>query len=267
MTNLAFNNINYLGFGVLESGGNYSVKEHIWHDISLPARQWIVDSQGNGDFVSIQAAINAAANGDTIFVRNGYYSEHVTIPKPVILLGQNKNQTIIDGNSIGNVLYINASNVVVSGFTTQRGSANGGSGIYLSGTCLGSNVSGNIILNNGYGIYLNSSSNNLISGNTVSSCAGDGISLVSSEGNAVFGNSITGNPYGSGILLSGASFNTISNNSINNNSNGIHFSSSDGTSAGIYSSNNTVKGNIIESNSYIGVASGSLQTTLLLGTK
>ena len=28
MTNLAFNNINYLGFGVLESGGNYTVETY-----------------------------------------------------------------------------------------------------------------------------------------------------------------------------------------------------------------------------------------------
>lgn len=94
MTNLAFNNINYLGFGVLESGGNYSVKNISGMNISIPARQWIVDSQGNGDFVSIQAAINAAASGDTIFVRNGYYSEHVTIPKPVICSDKTKTKLL-----------------------------------------------------------------------------------------------------------------------------------------------------------------------------
>ena len=219
------------------------------------------------DYPTIQAAVNSAASGDTIFVRNGYYYEHVTIAEPLTLLGQNKYQTVIDGNSTGNVLSISASNVTVNGFTIQRSSANGGSGIYLGDASLGSNVSGNIILYNGRGICVNSSSNNIISGNTVSSCASNGISLIQSVNNVVSGNSVTGNTQGSGVLLYGSSFNTISNNTLNNNSDGIEFSSSDGTSYGIYSSNNTVSGNIVESNSFIGVAFWYSSNNFIAGNK
>jgi parallel beta-helix repeat protein len=219
----------------------------------------IVDAQTKtvtvpDDYPTIQAAIDAAASGDTIFVKNGYYYEHLTIPKPMKLLGQNQSQTIIDGKSAGNVLAIVGSNVTVSGFTVKGSSSNGGSGIYLSGASSGSNISGNIIVDNGIGINSDLSSYNVISKNTVSSCGGNGISLNSSMGNLVSENTVTGNSQGSGILLSGSSSNSITNNRLSGNSDGIEFSSSDATSNGLYSSNNTVSGNVVESNSFIGVA-------------
>ena len=196
------------------------------------------------DYPTIQAAINAANSGDAIFVRNGYYYEHVIVSKPVTLIGQSNSQTIIDGNYTGNVFYVTASNVTISGFTIQRSSVNGGSGIYLSNTSTGSNLSGNIITSNGNGICVNSSLNNVVSGNT-----------------------ITGNTQGSGVLLSGASFNTISNNTLNNNSDGIEFSSSNGNPDGIYSSNNTVSGNVVDSNNFIGIASWYSSNNLITGNK
>ena len=58
---------------------------------------WIVDDDGSAaDFSSIQAAIDAAKFGDTVYVRSGHYYEHVLVNKGVKLLGENKTSTLID---------------------------------------------------------------------------------------------------------------------------------------------------------------------------
>lgn len=50
------------------------------------------------DFPTIQQAINAANDGDTVFVKSGIYYEHVLVNKNISLIGQNWITTIIDGN-------------------------------------------------------------------------------------------------------------------------------------------------------------------------
>ena len=62
----------------------------------------VVDIDGNGDYTSLQAAIDAAPAGRVkpwlIFVHNGRYKEHIDIPasKPFIhIIGQNRDKTVI----------------------------------------------------------------------------------------------------------------------------------------------------------------------------
>ncbi len=62
----------------------------------------IVDIKGNGDYTSVQAAVDAAPAGRVkpwlIFVKNGNYKEHVDIPaaKPFIhIIGQDRDKTVI----------------------------------------------------------------------------------------------------------------------------------------------------------------------------
>ena len=45
----------------------------------------------NGDFSSVNDAVQAARSGDTIFVSNGIYRERVEVTKPnITLIGENK---------------------------------------------------------------------------------------------------------------------------------------------------------------------------------
>lgn len=51
----------------------------------------------NGDFSSVNDAVQAARSGDTIFVSNGIYRERVEVTKPnITLIGENKNNTVIE---------------------------------------------------------------------------------------------------------------------------------------------------------------------------
>ena len=58
----------------IETKNNYIVSQ--WKNIK-------VDNEGDGDFLSIQAAINAANPGDIIEVYSGNYPEHITINKQI----------------------------------------------------------------------------------------------------------------------------------------------------------------------------------------
>jgi hypothetical protein len=60
-----------------------------------PPREWRVPE----DFPTIQAAIDAAQEGDTILIAPGVYREHLVIPKSVTLQGSSPAETILEGES------------------------------------------------------------------------------------------------------------------------------------------------------------------------
>ena len=99
------------------------------------------------DYPTIQEAINNANEGDTIFVSSGTYYEHVVVNKDnLTLIGEDRDNTVIDGSGSGIVVEISRTQINFSGFSIQRGEK---------------------------GIYLSSSSGfNTISNNTITSCAG-----------------------------------------------------------------------------------------------
>src|SRR3990170_1282475 len=66
------------------------------------------------NYLTIQAAINAANASDTISVAPGVYLEQVVVNKTVKLVGDDKHTTIIDGNGTGIALHITADSVGVS---------------------------------------------------------------------------------------------------------------------------------------------------------
>jgi len=121
-------------------------------------------------FKTIQDAINASSDNDTIFVENGTYNELLTINKTINLIGSSMNHTIIDYSSdnplrqivIINVksdkckiqnltvtkstnisdaiaLYINSSNNIITNLLITNVS---------EGINLGINTNNNIIANN-----------------------------------------------------------------------------------------------------------------------
>jgi parallel beta-helix repeat protein len=179
------------------------------------------------DFEKIQWAVGNASDGDTIFVRAGTYYEHVTVSKPLVLVGEDKATTIIDGNGTGTVVSVTADSVVINGFTLRNSGKNGywsfDAGIYLHS---GSNeITGNVLMNSNYGIimasYTMASGGNMIIDNNVQN-NNYGI-YGSGKKNVISNNTVTGNPR-HGIWLQGLGANDsniITGNIVSNSDYGI----------------------------------------------
>ena len=186
-----------------------------------PPRTWIVDDDGPADFSTIQEAINAAWDGDTIFVRNGTYNEHLIINKTLMLAGENRTGVVIDGNETGRVVSVFADNCTITGFTVRGGGFTpwgSDSGIYMASS---NNfvTNDNLINNKDWAVWLeNSSSNNTVSNNLIAN-NWRGIYLNHSAANTIAGNNIT--DANQGICFESSSFNVVWNNDMSEGATGI----------------------------------------------
>ncbi|MCW3979936.1 MAG: right-handed parallel beta-helix repeat-containing protein, partial [Candidatus Bathyarchaeota archaeon] len=184
---------------------------------------WVVDDDGPGDFQTIQEAIDYARIGDTVQVRNGYYYEKLIVQKPLVLVGEDPENTIIDADFIGEVIKVRASNVNISLFTIRK-SGVGKPGIYLNSVqhC---NIVKNNILDNDYGIYAVFSSNNKIAGNNITFSA-KGAILKSSKYNIFHGNRIANSLEVGFSLENGSSNNRFCHNNFVENEEQLRISNS-----------------------------------------
>ncbi|MCE2885046.1 MAG: hypothetical protein LW806_09140, partial [Planctomycetaceae bacterium] len=112
------------------------------------------------DHATIQAAINASANGDTVVVAPGTYTELVRLNGKAITLRSEAGagKTIIDGGALGTtVKFVNSetSSTVLEGFTIRNGRAAVGGGMYInsaSPTIRDCVIASNIALDRGGGV-------------------------------------------------------------------------------------------------------------------
>lgn len=174
---------------------------------------------------SIQAAINASANGDTVQVSPGTYYGNLTLNgRYISLIGDvgNPSSTIIRANStsaaavfISNVPWASGQKTIVSGFTIADGNAPGGQGGGIT-VFNGANpeITHNIITNNtahGYGggieIYTNATpiiANNSVFNNHATS-GGGGIFVYNGSSPVIYNNSITSNSTSGASISNGGS--------------------------------------------------------------
>lgn len=153
------------------------------------------------DYPTIQAAVGNASAGDNVFVRNGIYKERITIDKPLSLIGEDRQKTVIGGAPIlrfgtSFVIKVTAENVLISGFTIKNDSA----GIWVDlenyqlpppSQC---KIIGNNVEHNGVGISIQSGEKQVISGNNITANSASGISIgVASSNSVISENYITGN--------------------------------------------------------------------------
>ena len=77
-------------------------------------KTWYVDDDGPADFSKIQDAINAASPGDTIYENNGTYYGNIVVNKTVSLVGESRENTLVDGGRTGSVISMMTNNVIAS---------------------------------------------------------------------------------------------------------------------------------------------------------
>jgi hypothetical protein len=202
--------LDVIGGGMVSFIGDYTVDEVTLH---VPV-----------DFPTIQDALNAATEGDVIFVSPGIYTEHIEWPSKygIKLIGSGEEDCIIDGENAGSVVSIDMDEVgiidsetVIEGFTIQYGVAyqwGGGIGCYRSSPTLSNllvqycdeqgischhnsnpRIESVVIRECAYGgIYLDHS-NPLISNSSISDNSGPGMDIGSGASPVVVNTKITGN--------------------------------------------------------------------------
>ena len=206
---------------------------------------------------SIQAAVNAASDGDTIIVRDGTYTENVNLDKRLTICSENGvDSTIAQAASSDSPVFdVTEDYVTISGFTVKEARSTNIPGINLANVkhC---NIYENSLLRNYCGIRLRQSSNNIIRNNTVLNSINEGIIVTSSScNNTIMNNNASNN--GFGILLGYYSNNNIiMNNYLNSNTiDGIFL---------FYSNNNTITNNNINSHHFYGIHLDSSKTNIIM---
>ena len=201
-----------------------------------------VGSSG-ADYTTIQAAINAATDGDTIYVNVGTYTENVNVNRRITLQGASAGVVNVTAASASDYVFdVTVDYVNISGFKVTGATVAGWAGIYLGSGVDHGNISDNNASNNYYGIRLDSSSNNTLTNNTANS-NGYGIFLASSSNNTLTNNTANSNIVYDGIMLVSSSNNTLTSNTANSNPRcGIRLETS--------SNNNTLTNNNASNNIY-----------------
>ncbi len=155
------------------------------------------------DYSTIQEAINAANDGDTIVVRDGLYSVYLQINRSISLRSENGSAgCILEASTNDDVIEVHADNVSISGFTIRNGNDDG---VDVEPDPVTSdpsdhvNISDNVFYSLYGGIQLEDSNSSVIMNNSISSVT-EGIYYVgASYSNLIVNNTISNSSYGISI--------------------------------------------------------------------
>ncbi len=200
----------------------------------------------NQFFHSIQQAINASQNGDTILVDAGIYKEkNITVNKSITLIGND--YPVLDGEHKYEIISVRANGVTIKGFKLMHSGVSSitdiaGIKIYENKNVV---VSGNILEDTFFGIYLQKATDCLVENNKLTAYAltdqqsGNGIHCWQCDSLRIIGNTVTG--HRDGIYFEFVTNSVIWRNISRANSRyGLHF---------MFSHNDAYISNIFQNNS------------------
>jgi parallel beta-helix repeat protein len=200
------------------------------------------------NYPTIQSAIDHANTGDTILVKHGLYKETLVIGKSISLIGEGQDLTILNGNAgYNNIIDINASHVLVQGFTISNTAHPNEPVDESNGIKIEFNLNDVRITNNtltkigGAGILIENTLGVVIAANSLVGCSvfsqyENGVNLTNNvflDGSAYFSNQvgsfITNNyfgklteSFGAGLSFNGCDNNTVTGNTFAYNFYGIY---------------------------------------------
>jgi parallel beta-helix repeat protein len=201
-------------------------------------------------YLTIKDALINANDGDTVFIKKGTYQEsNLIVDKAISIIGEDRESTIIIGQSNPYMFLVNQSKVIISGLTLFASSTKQPTvstiqyqkeivaiQIEQAQNC---NISNNKIVNSGNGVWLHSSSNNLVEGNTIlDNYYGLDITGYSTQ-NFIRNNDISSSQVGIRFSDKNANNNIVSANNITSAYTGLFY---------YFSSQNYVVGNYIALN-------------------
>jgi len=189
------------------------------------------------EYSTIQSAIDAASEGDSVLVSVGTYVENITWPATngIKLIGSGENNCIIDGNQAASVIRFEEdlggiidTTTLITGFTIQNGLAPvRGGGVYCS---FSSPSLMNLVIRDnsiddptglGGGVYCSFSSPNLVNITiTNNETAGAGAGFYCNSSNPILVDVMIGDNSagdGGGIFLTNGSNPTLTNTTITGN--------------------------------------------------
>jgi len=169
--------------------------------VSFDGKTLYVGGDGPGNYTKIQDAIDNAREGDTVIVFNGTYFEILIINITINLVGESRDNTIIDANLEIDAIYIRAPNVKIVNFRIQNTTR---AGINLNSNKTDNiNISKNIFCFNSHGIHPYFSNKNLIISNNIFINNNNGFTLVCSSNAKIYKNSFINNSlWGLGFYMS-----------------------------------------------------------------
>jgi parallel beta-helix repeat protein len=199
----------------------------------------VTPSGAGGCYPTISAAVAAASSGDVIHVGQGVYHEDVVITIPLSLVGDSRENTILDATGLLNGVNVDGldrdprlQHVIVSGLTVRNANAQG----IVVTNASDVTISGNLVTGNdrsldvqalqcpplpdyfqageafdcGEGIHLSGVDHSIVSNNIVEGNAG-GILVSDDTGpnhdNLISANIVRDNPYDCGITIASHHFN------------------------------------------------------------
>jgi len=219
-----------------------SVFPHLSSNDAVADDSYPVVNRSTGlTYLTIQSAIDAppTSDGNIILVKKGTCTENITINKSIVLVGEDRDQTIIDGNQTRTVIRVIASGVLIQNVTVKNGIT---------------------------GIFVDHSNNTQIMGSNVVNCIPDKTMVfyefqqairAQYSFNCTFRNNKVANNAVTGILITDSSSFIVSNNQVHDN--GSYGLNANASSNGLIAYNN-VYGNGWDG---VGIGNGSKACTVL----